>query len=368
MTAALTVTWTAAWVLALAFLGAQLVVIAVNAVSFPHLRRARVDHARRALTSLLVPARDEADNLPETLPRLLAQGAREVVVLDDGSSDDTARVLAALAARHRELRILTGRPLPAGWIGKNWACAQLAAAAGGEVLIFTDADVRWHPGALDAVLGVLRESGADLVTAWPRQRTVGLGERIAVPQLDLLLLGALPWPLVAALPHASLAAANGQLMAWRRDAYIRVGGHAAVRAELLEDMALARRAKGLGLRLELRLGAPLLETRMYRSWQGVVEGFGKNVLAAAGGRRGALAAVVALNLLAHTLCWPLALLDPRWLAVGAMSLALRYASERKAGREPRDTPLQALAPLVLSVIAGRALTRGSVVWKARRYP
>jgi glycosyltransferase involved in cell wall biosynthesis len=359
---------TAAWELALAFLAVQLVVLAVNAVSFPHLHRAPADHERRARTSLLVPARDEALNLPETLPALLAQGAGEVVVLDDGSSDGTAAILAALAARHPALRVLPGRPLPPGWTGKNWACAQLASAARGEVLVFTDADVCWHPGALDAVLGVLREAGADLVTAWPRQRTVGLAERVAVPQLDLLLLGALPWPLVGALPQASLAAANGQLMAWRREAYDRVGGHAAVRAELLEDMALARRAKGLGLRLALRLGAPLLETRMYRSWRDVLEGFGKNVLAAVGGRRAALAALVGVNLLAHTLCWPLALLDPRWLAVGGLSLALRYLSERKAGREPRDTPLQALAPLALAVIAGRALTHGGVVWKARRYP
>ncbi len=357
-----------AWMLALAFLGAQLVVLAVNAVSFPHLHPAPADRAQRARTSLLVPARDEAVNLPETLPALLAQGAGEVVVLDDGSSDGTAAILAAMAARHPELRVLTGLPLPAGWIGKSWACTQLAAAARGEVLVFTDADVHWRPGALDAVLAVLREARADLVTAWPRQRTVGLGERVAVPQLDLLLLGALPWPLVAALPQASLAAANGQLMAWSREAYTRVGGHASVRAEVLEDMALARRAKRLGLRLSLRLGAPLLETRMYRSWQGVLEGFGKNVLAAVGGRRAALAVLVGLNLLAHSLCWPLALLDARWLTVGALSLALRYASERKAGRAPWDTPLQALAPLALALIAGRALTRGAVVWKARRYP
>ncbi len=363
-----TLVLTVGWVLALAFLGAQLVVLAVNAVSFPHLRPAPADRALRARTSLLVPARDEAINLPETLPALLAQGAGEVVVLDDGSTDGTAAILAAIAARHPELRVLTGLPLPAGWIGKSWACTQLAAAARGEVLVFTDADVHWRPGSLDAVLAVLREARADLVTAWPRQRTVGLGERVAVPQLDLLLLGALPWPLAAALPQASLAAANGQLMAWRRGAYARVGGHASVRTEVLEDMALARRAKGLGLRLSLRLGAPLLETRMYRSWQGVMEGFGKNVLAAVGGRRAALAALVGLNLLAHSLCWPLALLDARWLVVGALSLALRYGSERKAGRDPWDTPLQALAPLALALIAGRALTRSGVVWKARRYP
>lgn len=359
---------TLAWTVAFAFLAVQLVVLAINVVSFPHLHPAAVDRGRLARASVLVPARDEAHNLPHTLPALLAQGAGEVLVLDDGSSDGTGPILAALAARHPELRVLAGRPLPAGWVGKNWACAQLASQASGEVLVFTDADVWWRPGALGAVLAALDGAGADLVTAWPRQRTVGLAERVAVPQLDLLLLAALPRPLVGALPHASLSAANGQLMAWRRDAYDRVGGHTSVRSELLEDMALARRAKARGLRLDLRLGAPLLETRMYRSWREVLDGFGKNVLAAAGGRRGVLAAVVGLNLLAHTLCWPLALLDPRWLAVGALSLGVRYLSERKAGREPRDTPLQVLAPLALVLIAGRALGRSGVVWKARHYP
>ncbi|MEJ2292564.1 MAG: glycosyltransferase family 2 protein [Deinococcales bacterium] len=360
---------TAAWWVALVFLGAQVVVLAVNALTFPRLTPAAGDPAARRRVSLLVPARDEGANLPRTLPGLLQQGAGEVVVLDDGSSDDTPRVLAAFARRHPELRVLSGRPLPAGWLGKSWACQQLAEAARGEVLVFTDADVSWRPGALDAVLAVLSRSGADLVTAWPRQRAVTLGERLSVPQLDTLLLGALPWPLVGASRHPALSAANGQLMAWRRAAYDAVGGHRTVRGEVLEDVALARAAKAGGLRLALRLGAPLLETRMYRSWREAVEGFGKNVLAATGGRRGALLAVVALNVLAHTLCWPLALLEPRWLAVAGLSLTLRLGVELKAGRAPVDAALQPLAPLALGWIAGRALSqRGGVTWKARRYP
>ncbi len=369
MSAAATLVATTAWWTAIAFLGAQLLVLAVNVVTFPRLSAAAGDATARRKVSVLVPARDEGANLPRTLPDLLAQGAGEVVVLDDGSSDATPAVLAVLSRRHPRLRVLTGRPLPAGWIGKSWACQQLADAARGEVLVFTDADVTWRPGALDAVLGALHRSGADLVTVWPRQRAVTLGERLSVPQLDTLLLGALPWPLVAASSHPSLAAANGQLMAWRRPAYDAVGGHRAVRGDVLEDMALARAAKARGLRLALRLGAPWLETRMYRSWHEAVEGFGKNVLAATGGRRGALVGVVAVNLVAHTLCWPLAWFDPRWLVVAGLSLALRLGAESKAGRAPLDTVLQPLAPLALGWIAWHALTRrGGVVWKARRYP
>ncbi len=110
---------TIAWTVALAFLAVQLVVLAVNAVSFPHLRPATVDRKRLARASVLVPARDEAHNLPRTLPALLAQGAGEVLVLDDGSSDGTAAILAGMAARHPELRVVAGRPLPAGWSGRT---------------------------------------------------------------------------------------------------------------------------------------------------------------------------------------------------------------------------------------------------------
>ncbi len=360
---------TLAWSLALAFLLPQLAVLAVNAFTFPRLRPGSVDSGLRARTSLLVPARDEARNLPETVPALLAQGAGEVLVLDDGSSDATPALLADLARRHRGLRVVSGKPLPAGWVGKSWACQQLAAEARGDVLVFTDADVRWRRGALDAVLSGMERSGADLLTAWPRQRTVTLWERITVPQLDTLLLGALPWPAATRSRRASLAAANGQLMAWRRAAYAAVGGHGAVRAEVLEDMALARRARRAGLGLFMALGGPLLETRMYRGGREVRAGFGKNLLAAVGGRRAALAALVAANLLAHTLCWPLALADRRWLWVGALSLALRAGAELKARRAPLDSVLQPFAPLALAAIAWRALAwRGGYVWKARRYP
>jgi glycosyltransferase involved in cell wall biosynthesis len=102
-----------------------------------------------------VPARDEAAVLSETLPTWLAQGADELCVLDDGSTDATPRLLAAAAG----VRVLRGAPLPPGWTGKNWACHQLGEAATGDVLVFTDADVSWRPGALDRVVDELVATG-----------------------------------------------------------------------------------------------------------------------------------------------------------------------------------------------------------------
>jgi hypothetical protein len=348
------------------FLAVQGATLLLNLVTFPVLgSRGRRHGGPRPRVSLLVPVRDEAAVLPATLPTWLEQGADEVCVLDDGSTDATPQLLAAAAG----VRVLSGAPLPPGWSGKNWACHQLAQAAGGDVLVFTDADVAWRPGALAQVVDELVATGAGLLTVWPRQRCETLGERLVVPLIDLLLLANLPHPLVRALPFASLAGGSGQLMAWRRDAYARVGGHAALQGEVLEDVRLAQRAKGLGIPLTLRLGGRWVETRMYRGWAEVVGGFGKNVLAAAGGSRGGLVTVWLLNLLAYTMPWLWAWSQPRWWALAGAGLALRALANLKSGRPAWEAVLQPLAPLATAPIVVRALGRGGgYTWKGRTYP
>ena len=347
-----------------AFLAVQGAVLLLNLVAFPVLgARARRAYPRPRV-SLLVPVRDEAAVLPETLPTWLAQGADELCVLDDGSADATPRLLAAAG-----VRVLTGAPLPPGWSGKNWACHQLAEAATGDVLVFTDADVAWRSGALGRVVDELVATDAGLLTVWPRQRCETLGERMVVPLIDLLLLANLPHPLVRALPFDSLAGASGQLMAWRRDAYARSGGHAALAGEVLEDVRLAQRAKRSGVALTLRLGGPWVETRMYRSWAEVVAGFGKNVLAGTGGSRLALVTVWLLNLLAYTMPWPLAWAQPRWWALAVAGVALRALANLKCGRAAWEAVLQPLAPIAMAPIVWRALMRGGgYAWKGRTDP
>lgn len=364
------------WVAATAFLAVQVATFAVNAVAFPRLDRG----PRRAAptppagggpdprrVSLLVPARDEADTLPETLPALLAQGAGETIVVDDRSSDGTADAVRRLQRDHPTLHLVEGAPLPAGWSGKNWACHQAAEAASGDVLVFTDADVAWGAGALAALLGRLDAHGAGLATVWPRQRTVGWLERIAVPQVDLVLLGGLPHPLVGRTPFASLAAANGQVMAWTRDAYARVGGHAALSGEVLEDVRLAQRAKAHGVRLWLGLGGMAIQARMYRTAGAVVDGFAKNVRAAAGSPA-LLAALVVLNVLAYLAVWPLALFDARFVVPALLGLAFRAGVAAKVGRAPHEAVWQPLAPVALLAVVLRAASwRDGYVWRGRRY-
>lgn len=352
-----------------ALLAVQGLVLAVNLVAFPVLgRRAPRAAGPRPRVSLLVPARDEAAVLPATLPTWLAQGADEVLVLDDASTDATASILAAAAHGAPRLRTLAGRPLPLGWSGKNWACHQLARAASGDVLVFTDADVAWTPGALARATDELVATGAGLLSAWPRQRCDTLGERLVVPLVDLFLLANLPYPLVRALPFASLAGANGQCMVWRREAYDRVGGHAALRAEVLEDVRLAQRAKGAGIALTLRLGGPWLETRMYRGWDEVVAGFGKNARAAASGSASVLVAAWLLHVALYTAPWPLGVVDPRWWGLAVAGVVIRAASDLKSGRSARDAWLQPWGPLAFTAVVVRALSQGGAyAWKGRVY-
>ncbi len=363
----------AAFWISASFVGVQLLVAAVNAVAFPRLAGASREAPSaatptdRATVSLLVPARNEAATLPRTLPQLLAQGADEVIVLDDASEDGTGELLRSEAERHPTLRVVRGAALPDGWNGKNWACHQLAQAAAGDVWVFTDADVDWRPGALDALMATWRRDRPGLATVWPRQRTVTWAERIAVPQIDMILLGSLPYPLVRWAPFASLAAANGQLMAWSPEAYGASGGHAAVRGEVLEDVRLAQRAKAAGVRLALALGGDLVEARMYASAPDVVAGFSKNVLAAAGSVP-ALVVLTAVNVTAYLAAWPLALLDGRWALVAVGGVTLRALVSAITRRPAWEAALQPAAPLALLVVVARSLGRaGGYDWKGRTY-
>ncbi len=348
--------------LILGFLLYKLGTLAVNLLTFPVLRSAPIPGWPRA--SILVPARDEAHNLPRTLPTLLAQGAFEVIVLDDGSRDATAKIARDLGAR-----VIEGRPLPAGWLGKPWACHQLAGVARGDVLIFSDADVCWQPGALGAVLGELTRSGADLLSVWPRQEARSPGERLVAPLADDVLLSLLPAPLIR-LPFASASAGSGQLMAFWAARYRRAGGHRLVRGEVLEDVRLAAKLKARGARLAVALGGDLAHVRLYRNYPESVAGFAKSLPAAHGDVRALLVLSWVWHLLAYSLPWLLGWRFPRWRRLALLTLLERLLVNFKTGRtswaDLAEVPLTPLTPLATLPVYLRALGK-TYSWKGRTY-
>ncbi len=221
--------------------------------------------------SVLLPVRDEAERVAACVRALLAQGAAQVLVLDDGSTDGTAEI-----ARSAGATAITGAPLPEGWLGKPFACQQLADAAdpSSTVLVFVDADVVLAAGAVGAAVGALGD--LDLVSPYPRQQMPG-ATRLVQPLQQWSWLTFLPLRWAEASLRTSLTAATGQFLVVRRAAYDRAGGHAAVRDQVAEDLALLRNVKRAGGRGGVVDGTALATCRMYDDWSELRDGYGKSL-------------------------------------------------------------------------------------------
>jgi glycosyltransferase involved in cell wall biosynthesis len=226
------------------------------------------------LVSIVVPARNEEACLGACLESLVAQTGvdLEVIVVDDGSTDQTRRIAESFG----RIRVITPPPLPPGWSGKSNAAQAGAIAARGEWLLFTDADTVHLPGSLARAIVEAREHRADLLSYSPRQEVHGPLER-ALMTIIFAELASTYRPQEVSDPASPAAAANGQFLLIRRDAYAAVGGHAAVAGTLLEDVALARAVKRSGRRLRFRYGGDAVRTRMYRSLPAMWEGWTKNL-------------------------------------------------------------------------------------------
>ena len=280
----------------IALLLATLASLVANLFVFRSLRPV-VLSGTQPLVSILVPARNEERCVAACVRSLAAQDYPnfELLVLDDHSEDGTAGILRELGFHETnpKLRLLSGQALPPGWTGKAWACRQLAAQAKGDHLFFTDADTEHSAGTLAAALAHARKTNADLLSAWPRLLTITWSEKLVIPMLHVLggacyshalvaLLQSRP-ALAKALPRTALralGAANGQFLFFKKSAYEKIGGHAAVRDHLVEDVALGREIAmrmGEGMRFVNCDGSPLATCRMYSSFAGVWEGFTKNV-------------------------------------------------------------------------------------------
>ncbi len=376
-------------ILLLLFITAALMTIAVitilNVLTFPRLRPAPpLEHPPHI--TVLIPARNEAAVIAATVESLLGQDypRLRVIVLDDNSDDQTGEIARAAAKGDRRLRILKGMPLLPGWLGKNWACHQLAQSAleelgeADDLLLFTDADVTWKPGALQALAAMQQKRRADLLTVWSTQTTVTWGERLVVPLMALVILGYLPAVLVHYTRWSSFAAANGQALMFRRAAYEAVGGHSATRAAIVEDITFARRIKANGARLLMADGAGLITCRMYRSWQQVRDGYAKNIIAGYGSVIGLLIGwvfhwlifLVPLLLFVISLFAPLTPISPLWegmlTLIGITIRALTAAATRQ---RVGDAVLMPISALLMTRIALQAIywqiRYGGPQWKGR---
>jgi glycosyltransferase involved in cell wall biosynthesis len=304
--------------------------------------------------SVLLPLRDEAHRVEPCLRGLLAQeGVHEIIALDDGSTDGTASLVRTFAGER--IRVVTGEPLPPGWLGKPHACHQLAALATGEVLVFVDADVVLAPDAVAAAIDLLR--GFDLVSPYPRLVAETWSERLIQPLLPWSWLTFLPLRAMERSRRPSLAAAGGQFLVLDRAAYRRAGGHEAVRDKVLEDIELARAVKRSGGRIALADGSRLARCRMYASWPELRDGYTKSLRASSGP--------------AFFLIWyllPLAALPwypvPAGLAVLLGIAGRMIAARATGGRVLPDALFHPVSVLLFGYLVVRSRRR-KVTWKGR---
>jgi chlorobactene glucosyltransferase len=224
--------------------------------------------------SVVIAARNEELDLPATLDDLLAQDYPdlEIIVVDGGSTDGTRSVALARAPR---VTLVEEPALPAGWVGKSWACDVGFRASRGDWVLFTDADMRYHPATVRACVAWAHQEDASLATLAPRFESVGFWEKVVLPFYAQMVLTYFRTPRVNR-PDSKAAMANGQFTLVRRAAYEAVGGHRAVRSMVLEDVALAQRFRAAGLRMRVAWAPALLTTRMYRDRHEMFEGLLKH--------------------------------------------------------------------------------------------
>ncbi|MCH7857570.1 MAG: glycosyltransferase [Gemmatimonadetes bacterium] len=237
------------------------------------------------LVSVIIPARNEERSIRLCVESISASDYPdfEVIVVDDRSDDATLELARAIPPNHaRRVVVVEGDPLPEGWMGKPWACAQGAKVAQGDLLLFTDADTIHAPELLGRAVAGMMEDEGDALTLLGRQLMETFWERLVQTHMMAAMVFRFPNPGKPLPPERWRdAIANGQFMLFDRDAYEEIGGHEAVKGEIVEDQRLAQILCRSGKRLTVRAAETAFATRMYRSLEELIEGWSKNLSLAA---------------------------------------------------------------------------------------
>lgn len=326
--------------------------------------------------SAIVPARNEEENIARCVESLAAQEpVQEIIVINDQSTDRTAALLSVLASRIPKLKVLETSELPAGWVGKNYAVSLGAAQARCEWLLFTDADAVHLPGSTERALQDAAAHSASLVSYSPEQELCEWWERALVPFVFVRLSEKFRYPQIND-PSSKAAAANGQYLLIRRDAYDAIGGHRAIAGDVLEDVELARRAKSAGYRIYFAPGKGIARVRMYRTFSAMWQGWVKNLYPLMRDKNGSVAREIVtvfpwlplLLIVFAPIHWALPVLGLALLAGRHATYAAMLKKNHFAAAGIRYyIPAVVLYTCALAISAKR-YKKGSVTWKGREYP
>lgn len=330
----------------------------------------------RPQVSAIVPARNEESVISACIESLARQPEiAEIIVVNDQSTDKTAEIVREQMTKFPQLRLINSDGVPPGWVGKNHAVTLGAKEANQPWLLFTDADAEHDPDAAARALYISQQTGAALVSFSPEQITQTWYEKALIPFIYCRLAKHFSFDAVND-PNSPAAAANGQFLMIRRDAYEAIGGHTSVASEVLEDVALAHRAKRVGYKLWFASGKGIVRVRMYRSFSAMWEGWKKNLYRLVGGTpwkvfREMESAFpwIPFALILVGLKFPLAL----FLAVLFLLFRqMNYGSELSRNQYPFSFIIYYVPAAVLYVgvlwASYRGHAKGKVEWKGREYP
>ena len=318
--------------------------------------------------SLLVPMRNEEKNAVPLVQALLASKNllnRRITILNDHSEDST---LSQLQTYSDQIEIVNGLELPAGWMGKPYACYQLGQNSDSQYLVFLDADVRPSPLAISSAIALMEKLGWDFLSPYPAQRAQTWLMKVIQPLLQWSWLSSVPLRIAESGRFASMIIANGQFFMVKRFAYNSIGGHESVKAEVLEDLCLARTLSGAGFRGGVADGSHLVECTMYEKNSDLIAGYTKSLWKAFGGLFGTICAVI---LLALTQLAPIVLLSAGyyWAALPFVSAGVTHLlTSVKTRSAPINTLAHPLAALILIALICESYRRkslGRLEWRGR---
>ena len=347
----------------------NLFLFALTLTNFLLIRKPKDSTPVSASVDVLIPVRNEEENIPELVSSLMSQvGIEHVhfIFIDDSSTDRTSELIQTKTKDDSRFTLITAAALPSGWLGKPWALSQGFAASSGEILVTLDADVRLKPDALVRSINLLNTRGLDFISPYPRQIAISFAERLIQPLLQWSWLSTVPLLIAERSTRKSLAVANGQFFLVKRSALSRISGFERISHQVIDDIELARVLLASGFHGCVVDGSQIASTRMYDSFTAIKSGYGKSLWKAFGSLPGAMTATLFLG---FTSIYPL-YLTMQFNPLGVLALELiigtRLLAAVSSRGRIRDAFLHPLSIAVLIYLIGYSFrNRKTVEWKGR---
>ena len=315
--------------------------------------------------SVLIPMRNEEANVKGCLSSVLAQkglDTLEVIAIDDGSTDNTSNEVKAFPS----VELISGEKLPDKWLGKLWACQQLAEKSSGDYLVFVDADVRLSDYAV--ANSISKMGNWDFISPYPRQLTAGFVQKIFQPLLQWSWLSSVPLLIAQKYSIKSMAVANGQFLIIKRDAYFKSGAHAGIKTEVLDDLMLARNLLKQGYKGGVAEASKIATCHMYKNKMELFKGYQKSLWKAFGSVPGTILAIALLIVTGILPIISTALGSTSGLAAFGLITLSRMISSLRTGSLPNSAifhPLAILMLLGLILFSWYGKITNTITWRDR---